>query len=69
MPKIVDPVGRRREVVEAVLRVVARPAGGLVGAMLLTYGLSAAFATATARPRLPLLRDPLVSGVLERTVA
>ena len=55
--------------VEAVLRVVARPAGGLVGAMLLTYGLSAAFATATARPRLPLLRDPLVSGVLERTVA
>ncbi|MGY6021922.1 VC0807 family protein [Streptomyces spinosirectus] len=40
-----------------------RRADGLAGAMLLMYGLSAAFAAATAQPRLLLLRDPLVSAL------
>ncbi|MFG2791987.1 VC0807 family protein [Streptomyces sp. NPDC048419] len=40
-----------------------RRADGLACAMLLMYGLSAAFAAATAQPRLLLLRDPLVSAL------
>lgn len=40
-----------------------RRADGLAGAMLLMYGLSAAFAAATSQPRLLLLRDPLISGL------
>ncbi|NUP32884.1 MAG: hypothetical protein HOU01_14340 [Streptomycetaceae bacterium] len=40
-----------------------RRADGLAGAMLLMYGLSAAFAAVTSEPRLLLLRDPLVSGL------
>ncbi|WP_052865356.1 VC0807 family protein [Streptomyces niger] len=40
-----------------------RRADALAVGMLLMYGLSAAFAAATAEPRLLLLRDPLVSAL------
>ncbi|MFG3284557.1 VC0807 family protein [Streptomyces sp. NPDC048111] len=40
-----------------------RRADALAVGMLLMYGLSAAFAAATAEPRALLLRDPLVSGL------